>query len=229
MIASSPALLPEPRSRFLPFTGGRKTTLGLVVVGLAWVAGSISAIPGLDATSSPFPVDRDPICRPVPQGGDQPIPTPPGTARMIEHLRRVRREAERHPDQNVFVSSFLAARLRARLDDALAAGNSPRVLDLRPKLARQLLNAGETEPALQQYLAFRKMVDAASWRLDYRQSAELAFQTALCWMRLGEQENCLAGHHPESCLLPIRGGGVHREKRGSLGALELLRPHLETH
>ncbi|MBL9127701.1 MAG: CRTAC1 family protein, partial [Verrucomicrobiales bacterium] len=82
---------------------------------------------------------------------------------------------------------------------------------------------------LEHYVAFRRAVDSASWRLDYRQSAELAFQTALCWLRLGEQENCLAGHNPESCLLPIRGGGVHREKRGALGALAVLRPHLEAH
>lgn len=178
------------------------------------------------AASAPAPMEDDPLCRPVPLAGRVAPPVAEGTRRMVERLRRLRAEAERDPEQNVFVSAGLAARLQHRLDAALASGNQARVLDLRPRLARQLLNAGETGAALREYEGFQAMVDAASWRLDAQQSADLALQTALCHLRLGEQENCLTGHNPESCIAPLRGGGVHRDKRGALAAIRVLNGYL---
>jgi len=145
---------------------------------------------------------------------------------MVGRLKRLREEAEKQPEQNVFLSSFQAARLQRQVGAALAAGNEPRLLDLRPRLGRQLLNAGETEAALREFEAFQHMVRRASWRLDLRQSAELAFQTAIAHLRLGEQANCLAGHHPESCLVPLRGGGIHRDTKGAEGAIRVLTEYL---
>ena len=42
---------------------------------------------------------------------------------------------------------------------------------------------------------------------------------ALCYMRIGEQENCLSNHTIASCLLPISKEGVHKLPRGSRGPL----------
>ncbi len=141
---------------------------------------------------------------------------------MIERLEAIRLATEQAPEQNVFLSAFQAARLQARLDEAVAAGNNPRILALRPQLARQLLNAGATHAALGHYELFQAMVDRASWRLDLPQSADLALQTALCHLRLGEQANCLDAHHPQSCLVPLEGGGIHRDPRGAEGAIRVL-------
>jgi hypothetical protein len=38
---------------------------------------------------------------------------------------------------------------------------------------------------------------------------------AVAWLRAGEQDNCVHLHQPQSCLLPIRGGGVHTASEGS--------------
>lgn len=182
---------------------------------------------GLCGLAAVPPPEADPVCRFPALSGTPIPPPPPGTRRMIEYLERIRAETEQHPEQNVFVSAFLAARLQRRLDAAIAEGNSPRILELRPRLARQLLNAGETRAALRQYQQFQAMVDAASWRLDTRQSADLALQSALCHLRIGEQENCLEGHNPDSCLLPLQGGGIHRETRGARAAMQILLRYLE--
>src|SRR5262249_48567452 len=45
---------------------------------------------------------------------------------------------------------------------------------------------------------------------------------ALAYLRMGEQENCLNNHTSDSCLLPIRGGGIHKLQRGSRGAIRYL-------
>ena len=53
-------------------------------------------------------------------------------------------------------------------------------------------------------------------------------ESALRWsqmiggLRLGEQDNCVAMHGPDSCLFPITGSGVHVEPRGMLLAIENL-------
>lgn len=44
---------------------------------------------------------------------------------------------------------------------------------------------------------------------------------ALAYLRLGEDENCQASHSPESCILPLREGGLHQLTTGSQKAMEL--------
>lgn len=44
---------------------------------------------------------------------------------------------------------------------------------------------------------------------------------ALAWLRKGEAENCILNHSTESCIIPIRGGGIHQQKEGSLAAIEI--------
>ena len=49
----------------------------------------------------------------------------------------------------------------------------------------------------------------------------LLFQ-ASTFMRLGEEQNCADGHNRDSCLLPIRGKGLHQRKDGSSRAIPVL-------
>jgi hypothetical protein len=50
---------------------------------------------------------------------------------------------------------------------------------------------------------------------------------ATAYMRLGEVENCCRRHTGESCILPIQGGGLHAERRGSREAMKLFLEILE--
>ncbi len=52
---------------------------------------------------------------------------------------------------------------------------------------------------------------------------------AVAYLRLGEQENCVAGHGEHSCFLPIRESGQHRLERGSRGAIRVLQQLLSDH
>jgi len=44
---------------------------------------------------------------------------------------------------------------------------------------------------------------------------------ALAYLRQGERSNCIRGHAAESCILPIKGLGVHADPLGSRKAIEL--------
>ncbi|BBM88312.1 CRTAC1 family protein [Candidatus Uabimicrobium amorphum] len=42
------------------------------------------------------------------------------------------------------------------------------------------------------------------------------------YLRLGEFDNCLCNNTQQSCIFPIRGAGIHQQKKGSTKAIELL-------
>jgi len=44
---------------------------------------------------------------------------------------------------------------------------------------------------------------------------------AIAYMRLGEKQNCVNYHNPESCILPIQKNGIHIVREGSQKAIEV--------
>jgi hypothetical protein len=150
---------------------------------------------------------------------------PESTRRMVERLAELRRELERNPMASPFASAETAEVLRKQLTEEADPHLS---LMLRPKLAMQLLNAGKSEEALAQLDQFGNGMEALRLRLDPQMQARLTIQRALCFLRLGEQENCLATHTSDSCLFPIQGAGIHQIERGSRGAIEALSGRLRS-
>ncbi|HEU4401653.1 MAG TPA: CRTAC1 family protein [Candidatus Polarisedimenticolia bacterium] len=152
--------------------------------------------------------------------------TPPasrgsGTRKMAALLERL--AAESSPEENHYLSDRRAEVLRARL--ALATNPKERI-DLASRFARELLNAGKSEEALRQFRELERLAREQSPGISPENRALLRLNMALANLRLGEQENCLAHHTTESCLLPIRPAGVHRIQRGSRAAITLLTEQL---
>ncbi len=50
---------------------------------------------------------------------------------------------------------------------------------------------------------------------------------AIAYMRVGERTNCVYDHSGSSCVFPIQGAGIHRNKTGSLKAISLYEQLLE--
>jgi FG-GAP-like repeat/ASPIC and UnbV len=142
---------------------------------------------------------------------------PESTRRMAALLAKITREAD--PLRNPFRNAEQAALLR----DLLAKATDPReLLQIRIRLAWQLLNSGEPEGALKQYeLVKQRMLEDKVPIEEQREPEWLTFQ-ALCYLRIGELENCVGNHNSQSCMFPIQGGGVHTLERGSRGAVGLL-------
>ena len=55
--------------------------------------------------------------------------------------------------------------------------------------------------------------------IEEKRVMENIFMLGVAWMRRGETENCCARFTPESCIIPIRGGGLHTKEEGSRNAI----------
>ena len=86
-------------------------------------------------------------------------------------------------------------------------------------LTRELLLAGETERAIDRLKQLIALFDGGEADRKVGAYKQVREWLALAYMRLGEQDNCVAHHGVDSCLMPIRGDGVHANPRGSRGAI----------
>jgi hypothetical protein len=78
---------------------------------------------------------------------------------------------------------------------------------------QELLFAGEVERALEQLAAIRGKASESG--LSSRQfETWVRDMETLVHLRLAEQENCVLHSGIESCLFPIRRGGIHQSSAG---------------
>jgi VCBS repeat protein/ASPIC/UnbV protein len=145
----------------------------------------------------------------------------PGTRKMAARLAAIARDTD--PEDDLFMSRERAEILEARLK---STGVSE-LLDLEPKLAQELLQGGRTVEAIEAIEKTQEFVKARGIALNADQRTFLRDLLGVCYLRLGEQENCLQHHTTESCLLPIQGSGIHLLDRGSRGAIKVLTGQLE--
>lgn len=138
-----------------------------------------------------------------------------GTTRMAARLQEIARNSD--PDGNVFLNAQRAERLRVRVAKATVPAQQ---VDLQLEMALELLRSGQTTAAINEFSAARQFIaklpdekrEDTSWLLDRF--------LALAYLRLGEQQNCVARHTSESCLAPIGPGGVHGITEGSQKAVD---------
>ncbi|HWT66503.1 MAG TPA: FG-GAP-like repeat-containing protein [Terracidiphilus sp.] len=90
---------------------------------------------------------------------------------------------------------------------------------VRMELGNEQLRAGRSAQAVDTLEALVKTMDSNLERVPRTIQAQVHQELALAYLRLGEQENCIGMHNPMSCILPLRGGAVHRQKRGAEGAV----------
>ncbi len=196
------------RRAFIRSMGG---ALGL---GLAWPAHLVGAPARTPEFCAPGAV---PTPEQAARSAAAALRQPASTRRMVALLQKITRDAD--PLRNPFRSAEQAALLRAQ--EAKITDPMQR-FTLRMRLAWQLLSAGDPEGALRENEAIQRMMDAGHVPPENRREPDwLEFQ-AICWLRIGEMENCLDGHNADSCLFPIRGGGVHQRPRGARGAVKVL-------
>jgi hypothetical protein len=148
-------------------------------------------------------------------------PQSAGTLRMVARLAKL--EAAAKPFANRFFTPGAIVALRARM----AQVPPEEALTLKPRLAEALLNDGQSEAALKVFEEYEQAMAAHHVGLSPDVESKLLLMKAVCNLRIGEQENCLLNHNAESCIFPIRGGGVHQAQRGSRAAVVCLTQLLE--
>ncbi len=148
-------------------------------------------------------------------------PQGPGTKRMAARLAALAQEAV--PLENPWFGGERAEVLRAKLKDVK---DQKEYLRLQSMYATELLNSGRSLEAIQELTNLRRYVEEHQIELSAPDQSYLSIQMALSHLRQGEQENCLARHSTESCILPIRGSGIHTLEQGSRAAIRDLTERL---
>lgn len=145
-----------------------------------------------------------------------------GHARMISLLAEI---SENTADDNRYQGD-------AELRRALALVRSPNApknrFQLNWDIGMDMLRMGDVDGAIEQLeknTALLALETTGQVPSDTRR--KFLFDLALAHLRRGEIENCVCCNTSDSCLLPIKGGGIHVEKRGSLKAVEYLNQVLE--
>ncbi|HTS34053.1 MAG TPA: FG-GAP-like repeat-containing protein [Candidatus Solibacter sp.] len=146
----------------------------------------------------------------------------PGTKKMAALLEQIFHEQDWKTDPNK--SDVRAARLREDL------AHNPDLRDelkMREVLAENLLKAGDSAGAVDELEKIRSLCAQRSLVLTPSFDRLVRDNLAIAYLRMGEQENCLHYHGQDSCLYPIKGGGVHVAKKGAEGAFRELTAALE--
>ncbi len=123
---------------------------------------------------------------------------------------------------------FLGDRMVKILDRRLAelGPETPytEALYLRAELGEAEIQRGNIEQGIRRLLEVYRGVELLKQK-GYLAPDQVAYLNAVyrlgvAYMRLGETQNCCRERLPESCILPIRGGGIHDIQDGSRGAIK---------
>jgi FG-GAP-like repeat/ASPIC and UnbV len=137
-----------------------------------------------------------------------------GTRRMAQRLEEIATNA----NPGLVVSKGIMA---AQLRDLLRQSQDiKKQVNLQGTLGRVLLQDGKTSEAITEFKELQKKLAGLPVPPTPSLRAMIRDWLALSYLRLGEQENCVMHHGIDSCLLPIRGNGIHTQQRGSRLAIE---------
>jgi len=128
-----------------------------------------------------------------------------------------------NPEINLYANKKRLAWLQNQIfDDHISAA-----LQHQSVIANEMLNAGYTQQSIDQYNDVLYTID--SLKINPPESFMTAIHDllAITHFRHGEETNCLDGHNAESCIMPIRGAGIHRNKNNAEMAINIYKSLLE--
>jgi hypothetical protein len=87
-------------------------------------------------------------------------------------------------------------------------------------VAHHELRLGNEEESIAKYEEAYALLPRLAGKISDDARARGIFRLGVAWLRHGETLNCANRHNAESCILPIRGAGIHTEPKGSQRAME---------
>jgi hypothetical protein len=108
------------------------------------------------------------------------------------------------------------------LGAAIGSRTGPQVFTVRTTLAKELLFAGRYADGVALIDDLLKETSTLGPLEAQMIDGDLLMLQATTLMRWGEEQNCVLGYNRDSCLLPIKGQGVHTRRDGSTRAIAVL-------
>jgi hypothetical protein len=122
-------------------------------------------------------------------------------------------------DSNVFLGDGETKRLRTRLALVLPGELNRDAWRDRVRLGNNESRLGNEQEAIDKLLEAMQQSAALKGQLPLDWVDECQFRLGVAYLRLGESQNCCQRHTVDSCLLPIRGQGIHTKITGSEQAI----------
>jgi hypothetical protein len=130
-------------------------------------------------------------------------------------------------DRKLPAAGYMSERFVTALQKQLAVTtNLGERLKVQFQLGIEQTQAGRPDQALNTFAALERDMAQNEGHFDEQSRVELLMRKAIAFLRLGEQENCLATHNPDACILPLQPAAYHLLPRGSRGAIALFNEHL---
>ena len=139
----------------------------------------------------------------------------PENAYMVKMLDSIYQIGDPSKSYNL---NFKMAQLYKQKSDA--ATNISDRSKLLFQCADELLNAGKTQDAIGIFDTF--LAQAAKENMPMNDISKMIHEKmAIAYLRLGEQQNCVANHTASSCIIPLQEEGFHTLRTGSEKAVQL--------
>ncbi len=149
---------------------------------------------------------------PAPAEETAAAPRAPGTERMVRRLAAI------IDNMPVMSNYFMNQERLAHLRTLEIPTDPPSRVRAELELANELLRAGYAQEAAERFAAILEEVKHDPSLHPDGLRGRVRSALAVSYLRIAEQENCIQRHGVDSCLMPIRGDGVHARKRGSRAA-----------
>ncbi len=140
-----------------------------------------------------------------------------GHQRMLALLRDI---ADRTADEHSYLGSSQARALRKELADLDDLAPDHMRWRIHFALGMPELQLGNEQKAIDHLTKAHSLISYAG--IIPKWANQNRFQLAVAFLRFGETQNCCLRNTPESCLMPIRGKGVHTKQEGSRKAIKYL-------
>ena len=136
--------------------------------------------------------------------------------------------AENAPESDPFIGRNRLRRLLQQLESPAPRRSAERTVELYTMVGMEHQFLDELEEGIEALEKARELLDTLPrTEVARRLELQVMFQLAVSYMRFGETQNCCLRSDPDSCIVPIQGGGIHTRPEGSRNAIRYLLEFLD--
>ena len=144
--------------------------------------------------------------------------------RMLAILKKI---ADQTAETNNYIGEGLARQLRRHLANLSVDASNLNRWRLHTELGEAELRLGNEEAAIDQLTQAGRLLPQLRGQLSPLMANQTLFRLGVAYMRQGETQNCCPKQtgiqsNPDSCILPLRDGGIHIQQESSLQAITYL-------
>ena len=144
--------------------------------------------------------------------------------RMLTLLKGI---ADQTAETNNYLGDGMARQLRRHLANLSVDASDLTRWRLHTELGEAELRLGNEEAAIDQLTQAGKLLPRLRGQLSPLMANQTLFRLGVAYMRQGETQNCCPNEigiqsNPDSCILPLRDGGIHTQQESSRKAITYL-------